>query len=82
MTENTHEEEKLEWYYRGWVIAIAILCFGPLGLIPLWFRPKTKMYVKILVSVIVFALTFWVVSETAEMYKKLLEYYRELGDLV
>ncbi|MGB2661927.1 MAG: hypothetical protein WBD04_06045 [Candidatus Omnitrophota bacterium] len=77
-----HEEEEVKWYYRPWVIAAAILFFGPLGLIPLWFRPKTKLYVKISISIAVIALTAWMMQTTVSVYKTLVEYYKELGDLM
>jgi hypothetical protein len=77
-----HEEEEVKWYYRPWVIAAAIFFLGPLGLILLWFRPKTKLYVKILVSIIVIALTAWMMQQTVSVYKTLIEYYEELSDIM
>jgi hypothetical protein len=64
------------------MIVLAILFFGPLGLVPLWFRPKTKIYVKVLISVVVIALTFWMVRETFIVYDKMVNYYKELSDLM
>jgi hypothetical protein len=84
MTEDVSgkEKEELQWYYKSWVIIIAILCFGPLGLFPLWFRPRTKMWVKVTVSVVVIGLTVLMIQQTVEVYEKLLNYYRELGDVI
>jgi hypothetical protein len=85
MEENILEKpdkEELQWYYRAWVIVIAILCFGPLGLFPLWFRPRTKMWVKVAVSVAVIALTILMIQQTAKVYEKILDYYKELGDVI
>lgn len=75
-------ETQTTWYYRPWAIAAAILCFGPLGLVPLWFRPKTKLYIKTGVSIIVIVITVWVVKETAGIYKRLMEYYQELSQVM
>ena len=75
-------DEEQPWYFRPWVIAVAIVLFGPLGLIPLWFRPGTRMYVKILVSVLVLALTVWMTVETVKYYQKLVLHYRELAEVM
>ncbi|MGD2278732.1 MAG: hypothetical protein PVH45_01390 [Candidatus Omnitrophota bacterium] len=80
--EKDSVEQKLQWYYKGWVIVIAIFCFGPLGLIPLWFRPRTRAWVKISVSAVVIALTIWMIRETAEVYKGMLDYYEKLGQVM
>ena len=80
--EEKPEEQKLPWYYKSWVIVIAILCFGPLGLIPLWFRPRTQVWVKVAISVIVIALTVWMTRETAAVYKRLMQSYEELGQVM
>ena len=76
------KEEQMEWYYRPWVIVLAILFLGPLGLVLLWFRPKTKMSVKVMVSIIVMILTFWMVRETFVVYDKMVDYYKELDSLM
>ena len=73
--------EELQWYFRPWVITGAIFLFGPLGLIPLWFRPETKMYLKIFISVLVFAGTIWMTVEATKYYQKLLLHYRELAEV-
>ncbi|MCK4851782.1 MAG: hypothetical protein KAS86_01600 [Candidatus Omnitrophica bacterium] len=70
------------WYYRPWVITAAILCFGPLGLVPLWFRPGTKAYIKTGVSIAVIALTVWMATGTLEVYKEVMETYEELSLVV
>jgi len=76
--ENIPKQEE-KWYYKPWAIVVAILCFGPLGLIPLWFRPRTKVYIKIGISVIVIAVTIWCARMTVATYGKLMEYYQELS---
>jgi len=76
------ETPKEEWYYRPWVIVVAIFCFGPLGLIPLWFRPRTNIYLKVFVSVIVIASTVWVTIGTVEIYKDLMERVREISAIL
>ena len=71
-----------EWYFKPWVILLAILSFGPLGLLPLWFRPKTNIYLKIAISVLVFALTVWMTVEVTKVYQNMLVYYKELAGII
>ena len=76
------EGEELQWYFRPWVVAAAIFVFGPLGLILLWFRPRTKLYLKISISAIVLILTAWMMVETAKYYEKLMLHYEELAEVI
>jgi len=72
-------ENPQEWYLRPLAIAGAIFCFGPLGLLLLWFRPGTRLYIKVLISVAVIAVTVWATVGAVECYRGVLLYYRELA---
>ncbi|MGB2629817.1 MAG: hypothetical protein WBC00_04020 [Candidatus Omnitrophota bacterium] len=72
----------MQWYYRPWVVFFAILLFGPLGLLLLWFRPNTKLSLKIVITVLVMALTVWMVHGSFVVYGRMIDYYKELGELV
>ncbi|MFC1643786.1 hypothetical protein ACFL5C_00465 [Candidatus Omnitrophota bacterium] len=72
--------EEKKWFYRPWVIALAILFFGPLGLFLLWYRPRTKLYLKVLISVVVLILTAWMVHDAVKVYRELLLHFEELAD--
>lgn len=74
------KKETLEWYFRPWIIFLAILATGPLGLFLLWFRPATKLYVKVLISALVFALTVWMTVETVNYYQIMAQHFRELAE--
>jgi hypothetical protein len=75
------EKEKGKWYFNPWTIAIAILCFGPLGLLLLWFRPKTKLFVKIVVSMLVLVATVWLFMTTLSIVEDVAESYQQLAEL-
>jgi len=72
----------MQWYYRPWVVFFAILLFGPLGLLLLWFRPNTKLSLRIVITVLVMSLTAWMVRESFVVYGRIIDYYKELGELV
>ena len=75
------EQEKSKWYFNPWTITGAILCFGPLGLLPLWFRPKTNVFIKVGVSVLIIAATVWLSMTTVGIINNVLESYRQLATL-
>jgi len=68
------------WYFRPWVIAASLVVFGPLGLILLWLRPATKIYIKIVISVAIIGLTVWMTVGAVKYYQTLSTYYRQLAD--
>ena len=74
------KEKELEWYFRPWTIAIAIFVFGPLGLLLLWFRPRTSIYLKVGVSVVIIGLTVWLVQGTMYYYREMMEHFQELSE--
>jgi len=76
------EESREKWYLKPVSILGAILLFGPLGLLPLWCRPKTKLLVKILVSVIVIGLTVLMTYETVNVYRKVIKHFEYLSQIV
>ena len=71
--------EEPKWYYRPWAIAAAIFCFGPLGLILLWFRPRTRLSVKVLVSGLVVGLTVWMTIGVTDYYRTMIEHIKEVS---
>ncbi|MBL7073140.1 MAG: hypothetical protein ISS33_05115 [Candidatus Omnitrophica bacterium] len=75
------EENREKWYFKPVSILGAILLFGPLGLLPLWFRPKTKLWMKILVSVVVIGLTVIMTIETVNIYQKMLTHFENVSQM-
>lgn len=66
------------WYYKPWVIVILIVLLGPLGLVPLWFRPNTKKHIKVIVSFVVLTSSLYVLLNAVNNYCILLNYYKTL----
>lgn len=72
-------KEGPKWYYNPWVIVIAILALGPLGLPLLWSRPATNQYIKITVTIVVIALTVWMMQGVFTFYGELMNTVKELN---
>ncbi len=63
------------WYFRTSVIVLAICCVGPFALPLLWFRPRTPLVWKVVLSLAVLALTWLLTWATAQALGSLREYY-------
>jgi len=68
-------ENNLKWYFRKYVIVIALCCVGPLALPLVWWRPRTKPAWKIGITVVVLVLTWLSVKATVAAMENLIELY-------
>ncbi len=66
------------WYFRTSTIILAFVAVGPLALPLVWFHPRYTPRTKIIVTVIVFVLTYMTVVMSIKAVKSLSEYYRML----
>ena len=76
---NTPDQPKPKWYFSAAIVVIAFLSVGPLALPLVWFNPRYQRITKIVVSVIVIALTIWSYFIFKELYLRSMEKARELG---
>jgi hypothetical protein len=70
---------KTKWYFSTPVIVIALLCLGPLALPLVWFSPRYKIITKLVVTVIVIALTILFSYLVGYIYSNLMEQIEALG---
>ncbi len=68
-----------KWYFATSAVVIALLCLGPLGLPLVWFNPRYKIITKVVVTVIVIALTILFSYLVVSMYRNLTEQIQALG---
>lgn len=73
-----YADEKIQWYFRGSFIVIAILCVGPLALPLIWWRPQTSMAWKVGLTIVVLVLSWVMFQATMESIQVLKEYYKLL----
>jgi predicted nucleic acid-binding Zn ribbon protein len=70
--------KKEKWYFKNSVLVIALLSVGPLALPLVWFNPKFSAKSKIIISVLVVALTYYLSVLVASSVKSLESYYKQL----
>ncbi|MCA9395346.1 MAG: zinc ribbon domain-containing protein [Candidatus Omnitrophica bacterium] len=66
---------KKPWYFRTSALVIAILCVGPLALPLLWFNPAYSRVTKILVTLILLVLSYFLYEATLQALATLQQYY-------
>ena len=67
------------WYSKTSLLVIALLCVGPLALPLLWFNPRFKNSSKIIITIIVIILSYFLAIEAAKSLKTLTQYYRQMS---
>lgn len=70
------KKEQTKWYFRTSVLIIAFLCVGPFALPLLWFNPRFSKKAKIIISVIVIILSYYLGILFANSLKAINNYYQ------
>jgi hypothetical protein len=65
------------WYFRPGLITFAILSFGPLALPLLWARPDTNRVFKLIISLIVILVTYWLWGPVAGSFSTIMKLYTQ-----
>ncbi len=68
-----------KWYFTTATVVIAILCIGPLALPLVWLNPRYKIVTKLIVTILVIALTILLSYLTINVYLQLTKQIEELG---
>ncbi len=70
---------KTKWYFATSTTVIAILCVGPFALPLIWFNRRYNTITKIVVSIIVIAVSIWLYFVMKAQYLELTEQMKQLG---
>ena len=70
---------KLKWYFSTYIVVIALLCIGPVALPLVWFNPRYGITAKIVVTVIVIAISACFYLIMKELYIRLTKQLEELN---
>lgn len=71
----------VKWYHRPLVIFIAILAVGPFALPLVWMSPSLKTWHKTAITLLLLALTVWLLKSGIELYGILLKELKTLSEL-
>ena len=70
------KKEEVKWYFRTTVLVIAILSAGPFALPLVWWHPKYTNVKKIVISIIVLVLSYYLYNAFTASMKTLNESYQ------
>jgi len=63
------------WYFSTLFLVIGFLCVGPLVLPLLWVNPRYSIRIKIIISVVMIILTYYIIKFLNSVFQSLTEYY-------
>jgi predicted nucleic acid-binding Zn ribbon protein len=63
-----------KWYFKTSTLIIVFLCIGPLVLPLLWFNPRLRTGSKIVITVIVLILTYYLGIACINSFKSISQY--------
>ena len=64
--EFLQERPKEKWYFKTYWLVMGLLCVGPLALPLLWINPRFSRTKKIVISVIVVAVSYYLTMGRSE----------------
>jgi uncharacterized protein (DUF983 family) len=67
-----------KWYFKTYVLIIAFLCIGPLALPLLWINPRFSRRNKIVITIIVIVLSYYLTIFMVRSLKVISSYYQQL----
>ncbi len=70
---------KAKWYYSTTTVVIALMSLGPLALPLVWFNPRYKIIVKLVITVGIVVLSVVLYRATISVYNNLFEQIKALG---
>ncbi len=65
-----------KWYFKPYWLIIAFLCVGPLALPLLWLNPGISRRKKIVISIIIIILSYFLGILVSNALKSITEYYQ------
>jgi hypothetical protein len=68
-----------KWYHSTSAIVVGLLGLGPLALPLVWAHPKYKLITKIIITIVVIAVTIWLCQLMGQMYQGIIKQVNELG---
>lgn len=64
-----------KWYFKNSVLILGLITVGPFALPLLWFNPRYSRLFKIIVTVLIAALSWYLTQATLDAWHSVREYY-------
>ena len=64
------------WYFKTSILVIAFLCIGPFALPLVWFNPRFSPKVKIIISIIIIILSYYLGLVVSDSLHSIARYYK------
>lgn len=72
------KKEAVAWYFKTSILVVAFLSIGPLALPLLWFNPHFSSKAKIIISIIVIILSYYLGVMLVKSLKTITSYYQTM----
>jgi len=72
------KKPQIKWYFKTYTFVVALLCVGPLALPMLWFNPRFRRVSKILISIIVITISYFLFITTVSSIHSIKQYYKQM----
>ena len=70
---------KAKWYYSTSAIVIGLIVLGPFALPLVWRNPKYSVTAKVIITIVVIAVTVWLCYLVGQMYNQVMQQIDALG---
>ncbi|MFH1622662.1 MAG: zinc ribbon domain-containing protein [Candidatus Omnitrophota bacterium] len=76
--EFLNKKQQAKWYFKTSTLIVGFLCAGPFILPFVWFNPNLSKKKKIVISIVVFILTYFIVIFMVQSIKTIFNYYQQI----
>ena len=77
----SEKNPKDKWYFKAYVLVIAILCIGPFALPLRWANPRFSLKAKIVITALILILTWYLMILFVNTLKLLIDHYRLMEEV-
>ena len=77
-TSNLVEKRQEKWYFKSSILVTAFLCLGPFALPLVWLNPRFSKKNKVIISIIVVILSYYLWSMLTRSVVSISRYYQEV----
>ncbi len=80
--KDTEKKTNDKWYFKNWVLVVGFLCVGPLILPLVWFNPCFNQKTKIVISIVIVIITYFLTISMYKSIKVILGYYEQIFEMM